>query len=51
MNDLKVGLLDQIIVVIGGSTDHTIDVVQSDGDRLTLINKANGGNRARFIWA
>jgi glycosyltransferase involved in cell wall biosynthesis len=35
--------VDHIIVVNDGSTDGTIDVVQSDGDRLTLINKANGG--------
>ena len=35
--------VDQVIVVNDGSTDDTIDVVQSYGDRLTLINKPNGG--------
>jgi glycosyltransferase involved in cell wall biosynthesis len=35
--------VDEIIVVNDGSVDDTVDVVHSYGDRLTLINKPNGG--------
>jgi len=35
--------LQQIIIVNDGSTDNTESIVQAFGDRVMLVNKANGG--------
>jgi glycosyltransferase involved in cell wall biosynthesis len=43
--------VQQIIVVNDGSTDDTMDVVQSYGDRLTLLNKTNGGKSSALNFA
>jgi glycosyltransferase involved in cell wall biosynthesis len=36
----------QIIVVDDGSTDRSLDVIRSYGDRLQVIEKSNGGQRS-----
>jgi hypothetical protein len=43
--------VQEIIVVNDGSTDDTIDVIQSYGDRLTLFNKTNGGKASALNLA
>jgi hypothetical protein len=43
--------VDQILVINDGSTDDTINVVLSYGDRLTLINKSNGGKASALNLA
>ena len=40
--------VDQLIVVVDGSSDDSADVARSFGDRLTLIEKANGGQASAF---
>jgi hypothetical protein len=42
---------DRIIVVNDGSTDETQSVAQSFGDRVTLINKPNGGKSSALNLA
>ena len=42
---------DQIVVVNDGSTDDTEQIVKSYGDRITLINKANGGKSSALNLA
>jgi predicted SAM-dependent methyltransferase len=43
--------VQEILVVNDGSTDDTIDVIQSYGDRLTLFNKTNGGKSSALNLA
>jgi hypothetical protein len=43
--------VQQIIVVNDGSTDNTIELVQSYGDRLVLLNKANAGKSSALNLA
>jgi hypothetical protein len=42
------GVTPEVVVVDDGSTDASVDILQSFGDRITLITGPNhGGNRAR----
>jgi glycosyltransferase involved in cell wall biosynthesis len=43
--------VQKIIVVNDGSTDDTMDVIQSYGDRLTLLSKTNGGKSSALNLA
>jgi glycosyltransferase involved in cell wall biosynthesis len=43
--------VQEIIVVNDGSTDDTMDAIQSYGDRLTLLNKTNGGKSSALNLA
>ncbi len=40
--------VDQLIVVVDGSSDDSADVARSFGGRLILIEKANGGQASGF---
>jgi glycosyltransferase involved in cell wall biosynthesis len=43
--------VQEILVGNDGSTDDTIDVIPSYGDRLTLFNKTNGGKSSALNLA
>ena len=43
--------VEEIFVVNDGSTDNTLAVIQSYGDRVTLLNKKNGGKSSALNLA